>query len=46
MKFSHTDQLDQIRKVSLARIICDNANTIDEIHPLVMRPPNDETYVQ
>ena len=38
------DQLDQIRKASLARVICDNSKLINEIHPLVMRPPNSETY--
>jgi len=33
------DQLDEIRKVSLARLICDNTE-IPQIQPLVMRLPN------
>ena len=35
-------QLDQIRKVSLARIICDNSNIIS-IPPLAFRQPNAKT---
>ena len=37
-------QLDQIRKVSLARIICDNSNIIS-IPPLAFRQPNAKTWV-
>lgn len=33
-------QLDQIRRTSLARIICDNSKTISEVQPLVMRQPS------
>lgn len=33
------EQLTQIRKASLARVLCDNTN-LDEIQPLVFRPSN------
>jgi len=36
------DQLDQIRKISMARIICDNTN-IEEIQPLAFRRANSDT---
>jgi len=36
------EQLDEIRKTSMARIICDNTN-IQEIQPLAFRLPNDDT---
>ncbi|KAL7637821.1 UNVERIFIED_CONTAM: hypothetical protein RMT77_011433 [Armadillidium vulgare] len=36
------EQLQEIRKVSLARVLCDNLDDIDEIHPNVMRPLSQE----
>ena len=36
------NQLDQIRKISMARIICDNTN-IEEIQPLAFRRSNLDT---
>ena len=36
------NQLDQIRKTSMARIICDNTN-IEEIQPLTFRRSNLDT---
>ena len=35
-------QLDQIRRASMARLICDNTN-INEIQPLAFRKANDDT---
>lgn len=35
-------QLKEVRKVTLARILCDNLDDLDRIHPNLMRPPTDE----
>ena len=35
-------QLTEIRKTSLARIICDNTQNIEEIQPLVLEVPDEE----
>ncbi|KAK7075710.1 hypothetical protein SK128_019714 [Halocaridina rubra] len=35
------EQLKAIRKMSLARVLCDNLDDIDEIQPLVFRPPTE-----
>ena len=32
-------QLDQIRRTSLARIICDNTDTVNSIQPLAFKLP-------
>ena len=39
---SQPDQLDQIRKTSLARIICDNTPEIKEVQPLALQQPHDQ----
>ena len=36
------DQLNQIRKTSMARLICDNTN-IEEVQPLAFRKANSDT---
>ena len=39
------EQLQQIRNVTLARILCDNLDDIDEIQPNVFRPPKGKRLV-
>ncbi|XP_066966449.1 peroxidase-like [Macrobrachium rosenbergii] len=35
------EQLRELRKVTLARVLCDNLDDIDEIQPFVFRPPTE-----
>ena len=35
-----SDQLNEIRKTSLARLICDNTENIGEVQPLVLEMPD------
>lgn len=35
------DQLRELRKVTLARVMCDNLDDIDEVQPSVFRPPTE-----
>ncbi|ROT69526.1 hypothetical protein C7M84_012293 [Penaeus vannamei] len=35
------DQLKEIRKVTLARVMCDNLDDIDDLQPNVFRPPTE-----
>lgn len=35
----NTDQLKEIRKITLARILCTNADSVDQIHPFVFLQP-------
>ena len=39
-----TDQLEEIRKITLAKVICTNADDIQEIQPRVMELPFREAY--
>ena len=36
------DQLNEIRKTSLARLICDNTKTIEEVQPLALETSDDQ----
>ena len=35
-----SDQLNEIRKTSLARLICDNTENIAEVQPLALEMPD------
>ena len=37
-----TDQLNEIRKSSLARLICDNTQDIEDVQPLALELPDEE----
>lgn len=39
------DQLNEVRKASLARVLCDNLDDVDDLQPNIFRPPtNDSRY--
>lgn len=35
------DQLREVRKVTLARVLCDNLDDVDSLQPNVFRPPTE-----